>query len=322
MSNRDSARLLIHTPADSAVEYVEYMRILRDTAGVKWGISQIDNDMRPMRPGDVIGIIARPGHGKSTIAAYLTRKVAKDIVREGIDNEIALYVTFEQSTEEIDTFFEIPDSEAYSLTDLSFGRIDERTLIKDSIKRISLPVFIMGESITRRKTMPRMTFDTIYSEIENIEEDYKVKPRIIVLDYIQIIPVDRKDDRVQQVGEAIVRSKELARRVGCPVVVCVQAGRGVDKYEAKVPTAADCQWASAIEQAADALIGIWRPALTEQVGSHKTINGKDIEVTQNLLIAKLLKQRMASAGHVWFLNFAPQYVRLSDMELNHADLNL
>jgi replicative DNA helicase len=150
----------------------------------------------------------------------------------------------------------------------------------------------------------------------------------VVLDYIQIIPVDKPSDRVAQVGEAIVRSKELAIDIGAPIVFCVQAGRRVDDYGEKIPTAADCQWASAIEQTADKLIGIWRPVLTEgedadPINVISTAGKREVKITQTLFIARLLKQRMAQAGQTFILNFAPQYVRLSDMELdqNYVDLN-
>jgi hypothetical protein len=102
------------------------------------------------------------------------------------------------------------------------------------------------------------------------------------------------------------------------VVLCVQAGRKVDEYEEKIPGASDCQWASDIEQTCDKLLGIWRPVLTEDPDQDIKVNGQVYKPTQGLLIAKLLKQRMAPAGQKFVLNFAPEWVSLMDVESSGA----
>jgi len=318
----DNFKTLIHTPADLAVEFIDYARKIKANPGITWGVPSMDKVIIPMRPGDVTGIIARPGHGKSTSAAYLARHIGKQIAEQGIKDQCVVYVTFEQSIEEIESMFEIEGDSGYDLSDVAWGRADIDAMIKASVKRLSLPVVLIGKSQSRRKQTPRMTVDNVYRALASLEEDYKVKPSLVVLDYIQIIPVEKASDRVTQVGEAIVRSKELAIDIGAPIVFCVQASRKVDDYGEKIPTASDCQWASAIEQTADKLLGIWRPVLTEDADAVLNMGGKEIKITQNLFIARLLKQRMAQAGNTFVLNFAPQYVRLSDMELHHADLNI
>lgn len=316
---KPNLRALVHTPADLAVEYVTYVENVKRYPGVTWGVPSLDRTIIPLRPGDVAGIIARPGHGKSTLSAFLSRRtaqaIASDPARAG---ECVVYVTFEQSTEEIEAFFQI-DSGEYSVTDLAWGRVDIEQIKRHSLKRPSLPVYLIGKSVTSRVRVPRMTVDNVYGALSTMRDDYGVKPILIVLDYVQIIPVDRAADRVHQVGEAIVRSKELALDMACPIVNCVQAGRAVDSRESKMPGAGDCQWASAIEQVSDKLLGIWRPALTEE-GSTVKVNDMVLPLTQSLFIAKLQKQRMSSAGHVYYLHFEPQLVKLADMELQEVRL--
>ena len=321
MSASDDYRTLIHTPADLAVEFIDYARKIKANPGISWGVPSMDKVMIPMRPGDVTGIIARPGHGKSTTSAYLARHIGKQIAETGAKDQCVVYVTFEQSIEEIESMFEIDGDSGYDLSDVAWGRADIDAMIRSSVKRLSLPVVLIGKSQSRRKQTPRMTVDNVYRALASLETDYHVKPSLVVLDYIQIIPVEKAADRITQVGEAIVRSKELAIDIGAPIVFCVQASRKVDDYGEKIPTASDCQWASAIEQTADKLIGIWRPVLTEEPDAVLNMGGREVKITQNLFIARLLKQRMAQAGQTFVLNFAPQYVRLSDMELHNADLS-
>lgn len=274
----------------------------------------MDRAIIPLHPGDVVGIIARPGHGKSTLAAYLIRRTALEILESNKERECVVYVTFEQAVEEIEAMFQAGGD--YTVSDLAWGRADLDVVRAGAVKRLRLPVWLIGDSILRRKRTPRMTVENVYRALSTMEEDYNIKPALIVMDYAQIIPVERSRDRVEQVGEAIIRSKELARYVGCPIVMCVQAGRRVDHYDNKIPTASDCQWASQIEQAADKLLGIWRPCLTEPDGQMiDYAPGKQTPTTQRLLIVKLLKQRMEAAGHVFALHFAPEWIRLADLEL-------
>lgn len=321
MTTKDELKTLVHTPNDCGVQFVDYYREQRKTGGLKTGIPIIDRSLNPLKPGDIVGIIARPGHGKSTIGAYLARKVALDLALAGNQSQCAVYVTLEQTIEELESLFELPDDLSYDATQLSRLEIDEKQVLTQSLKRAALPVWMLGNSSVRRKMTPRLTIQNIYDSLMLIEDEWGVKPAIIVIDYVQIIPIERSAERVQQVTEAIIGANELADRIGCPLVLPVQARRDVDKYDRKIPTASDCQWASAIEQVADKLIGVWRPSLTEDNDSYVDLDGQEIKVTPQLAIARLLKQRGGPAGITWPLYFSPQYLKLAEMDIKHFDLN-
>lgn len=315
MNNTGDFRTLIHTPQDCGLEFIEYHRDVMSIAGVETGIKSVDGAMIPMKPGDVIGVIARPGHGKSTFMAYLTRKIARDLLKQNRENESAVYISYEQSIEEIEAYFQLPGDGLYNLTDISRGHVGIDTLIKNSTGRAALPVWMLGNSITRRKTTPRMTFDRVVESLHYMEKEWNQKPALIAIDYVQIIPIEKSAERVTQVTEAIMQTKELAKRFACPILIGVQARREVDDRKAKIPTAGDCQWASAIEQVSDKLFSLWRPILTEEEGAIVgKLNGSNILATPTLLVAKLLKQRFGPAGQVFNLYFAPEYLRLEEME--------
>lgn len=313
---------LVFTPSEISTAYVEYAEKIREHAenGLTWGVPSMDKAIIPLRPGDVVGIIARPGHGKSTLAAYLAKRTAARIAQEnGHKKQCVIFCTFEQTVEECEAFFQCGTQ--YNVSDFAWGKVPMDIIKRNAVSRIDLPVWLMGKSLIRRREAPRMTPDVIYRAIDSIESDYGVKPALVVLDYIQIVPVAHARERIQQVSEAILKSKELAGDIGAPIAVCVQARREVDTYKSKIPTAADCQWASAIEQASDKLLGIWRPCLTEQkvMGEMVKVNGQEVQLTQNLFVAKLLKQRWYSAGHVFLLHFDPAAVKLADLEMRHGE---
>lgn len=309
-------RRLIHTPAEQAQEFVAWAQAQAEHPGIPWGVQAIDKRVIPLRPGNLVSIIARPGHGKTSLLAFLARQEAKRIQARGTaDKEAVLYCTWEQAAEEMEAFFQTDGQ--MSVTDIAWGRADVNDLIKRSLDRAQLPIWVVGHGIGRgARGTPRMTPQVVLDAITSLEADYGVKPALVLFDYIQIVPIDSyADSRVTQVSEAVVRSKELGLRVGCPVVMGVQAGREVDGRKLKIPDMADAQWCSGIEQTSDKLFGLWRPILTEGRNAPDVrIDGRDWPVTNELLVVRLLKQRFAPGSWTWALHFAPQYLTLCDME--------
>ena len=320
MANKADYRELIHTPADLASEHVQWAQSLQDVPGVPFGISSVDKKVIPMHPGDMIIFCARPGHGKSSILAYLARAEAKRIIERGKgQEECVVFVTFEQVTEELNAVLQV--SQKHSVNDIVWGRVNMDEVREQAIKRVSLPIWLIGDSLARTGAKsPRMYPETIFEAIEWIKEEYGRKPTLLCFDYIQLIPIPAEGDRQKQVIEAAHRAKELAKRVGCPAAVAVQAGRDVDKRDNKIPTMQDAQWSSSIEQAADKFFSLWRPWLTEpHIDSYGnpavvTLDNQDYTVTQELLIMSMLKQRFDNGRWTWALHFRPEYLQICAIE--------
>ena len=148
-------RNMVHTPADLAAEFVQWAEFIRDTPGIKFGVPAIDNLVIPMRPGELISLIARPGHGKTSLLAYFAREQAEVIRdRNGAGSEAVVYVTWEQSAEELEAFFAA--NERYSLSDVAWGRADIEAIKRYAVKRAGVPIWIIGHGIGRAgRKMPR-----------------------------------------------------------------------------------------------------------------------------------------------------------------------
>lgn len=93
--------------------------------------------------------------------------------------------------------------------------------------------------------------------------------------------------------EAVNKAKDLAISFGCPVVLGVQAGRQILDREYKLPRIDDGQESSNIEQSSDKVISLWYPIKTEMPGDR--IEGIPYEVSENLLICGLIKQKLGIA---------------------------
>lgn len=320
-------RDLFFAPADLGALYVEYGDYLQKTPGITWGVSSIDSKIIPIRPGQLCFIVARPGHGKSTTAAYLAKKTALEIKAAGEQNKkCVVYISLDQPVEEI--YAMLQSDETVKLNDYAWGRVSHETLARKAIDAVDVPLWAIGRSVMQRRA-PRLTFQNIYAGLERMEAEYKIRPALVIIDYIQIIPIESKQTRTDQVSEAVIRARELAAQLAVPMLILAQATRGVDSYENKIPRLSDCQHSSAIEQDADKVFGVWRPILTEESEtlSVRTVdrlgNAKmqEVDITENLFVIGNTKQRMEKSGARFFCYLDPALVKLSDLELERENRN-
>jgi replicative DNA helicase len=312
----EASRWFLHTPAESSTSYVEWAEQRSREPGITWGCV-LDKHLIPLHPGDLVALVSRPGHGKSSLMAYMARREAKNIQARGMaEKEAAVYVSWEQSVEELEAFFQSGDT--YTSTDMAWGRVDLEVVRKQAIKRPALPVWMMGYSIKdANEERPPMTVDMVYQAIRDMYHEFGVRPTLICLDYLQIIPIPGKHadkERVAKVTEATIRAKHLAMEVGCPILAGVQASRDVDGRRNKIPAMSDAQWSSAIEQTADKQLALWRPIRTEDPDEVQQvrIGGVEYDITGSLFVVKLLKQRFDSGTGVWAVNFVPQTLEMGD----------
>ena len=97
-SSSSDFRALVHTPAELAAEYVAWAERIKRDPGITFGVQAIDKMVIPMRPGELISLIARPGHGKTSLLAYFAREHARRIMeRDKVESEAVVYVTWEKS---------------------------------------------------------------------------------------------------------------------------------------------------------------------------------------------------------------------------------
>ena len=78
-------RFFVQSPGDLAQSYVRWAEQLQTNPGITYGCV-LDKHLIPLHPGDLMAVVARPGHGKSSWMAYMAKKTAKDIVKRGTQN--------------------------------------------------------------------------------------------------------------------------------------------------------------------------------------------------------------------------------------------
>jgi replicative DNA helicase len=316
-SDQFNARQLVHTPAEMMTELVQWAEGIQRDPGITFGIDAIDKVVIPMRPGNLVCIIARPGHAKTSLLVYLARQEARRILERGTQNtEAVVYTTWEQTSEEL-TAMLMADVDI-DFSDISWGRASLDAIKRKAIKGVKQPVWIIGHGISRAGlSIPRMTPDLVLAAIESMRKDFGITPTMMLFDYLQLIPTRVAKERVQQVTEMPIRLKELAMRIGAPAVAAVQASREVDGRTPPLPELNDAQWASSIEQTADKCFSLWRPIKTMEEDDEVEVSGTTYVVNETLLIVRLLKQRGDRGRYTWGMYFNPSLLKLAELETRH-----
>jgi replicative DNA helicase len=317
----NARRFFLHTPADANQAYIYWAEQLATAPGIAYGCV-LDKHLIPLHPGDLMAVVARPGHGKSSFMAYMAKREAAQIVRRNTqDKEAVVYVSWEQPIEEIEAFFQ--SGADYNSSDMAWGRVSMEVIKRKAVQRASLPIWTIGHSLRHANMKkPTMTVDVVYEAIESMYREYGVRPTLVCLDYLQIVKTNKGGDRLVQVTEATYAAKELAMTVGAPIIAGVQAGRKVDEYKKPVPTMSDAQWSSAIEQTADKQISLWRPSKTHDQNAHPSIEvgGINYMNDEDLMVVKLLKQRFERGYGVWAIRFKPHTLQVWDYETREINL--
>lgn len=320
-SDLELLRSIIFPPGRANVEYINYAEHLRSSPCVTWGVKAIDNRLVPFHPGDLVTIIGRPGSAKTSLLIHLARREAQRIHAAGEDESCVVFVTWEQSVPELEAMLQA--DEEITLDDIAWGRADIDKMITKSQHRAELPVWLIGlglgdAGLSRVEMTPEVVFDalSLLGDGTIHGQDMKIKPTLMLFDYVQLIPPDKAArQKWERVYEAVNACKRLAVRVGCPVVIAAQAGREVDGFDDKLPRLGSGQMSSAIEQASDKVIGVARPVTFMDDGEVFTgTDGRRYEVSDYLLVMKLLKQRMTSPVGKWYLYFNPATFKLAQMQ--------
>jgi replicative DNA helicase len=278
-------------------------------AGIRLGLPDVDRQMLPLRPGELVTVTGRPGNYKSGLMQYWARRVAGELVEADDQQGIVVYVTWEMAIEEIG-LYDLAAGAALNAAEVAQGRLDDAAferLRAAAMKRACLPLWLIGHSIERRKKRPRLTLSNVGRALMWIEEHMEFKPRIVFLDYLQQMEPERRSgqeiNRRMDIFENVHRCKDMALALGCPVVLGVQAGRQVDGRDWKLPQLGDQMESANVEHTADKMLSVWMPKTSEEHGWPLGKTG--LVVSDNLLILGLVKQKLGPAGGWWSLYVDP-----------------
>lgn len=241
-------------------------------SGVRVYIRDFDSHTLGLQRTDLIVLAARPAMGKTAFAVQAAKRQAENGNRVGI---FSLEMSATQLVERIfanELRIDINALKRGSLHTSQWQELDART------KHVAgLPIYLCDSACL-----------TI-SEIASIAKKWKLKHGIDILyiDYLQLITVDaiamRHMNREQQVASISRRLKQLAKELDIPIVALSQLSRAVESRGSKRPMLSDLRESGAIEQDADMVLFLHRPAY---YGELTDANGDDLRNRCEILVSK------------------------------------
>jgi replicative DNA helicase len=129
------------------------------------------------------------------------------------------------------------------------------------------------------------------AKARRMHQQYGIK--LFVIDYLQLLHSTsrRADNRQQEIADISNGVKALAKELRVPVIVLSQLNREMEKEKNRKPRMSDLRESGSIEQDADVVAMLYRPAMDEEEGPSPDQEA----VPVNLLIAK---QRNGPTGDV------------------------
>lgn len=223
--------------------------------GLSSGFDSIDGILCGLRPGNLIVLAARPGHGKTSLAAAIALSVAR--AGDGV-----LSVSLEMAADElVERLLSLQSGVSHRR--IRDGRIDDPVegdqLTEASNELARMPLQVLDQ--------PQVTLSDIATHTRLLNRQHGLK--LLIVDYLQLLePTDRKQVREQQVADQSRSLKMLAKSIGIPVLCLAQLNRGVENRDDKRPRLSDLRESGAIEQDADAVLFLYRPGANDPNEDH------------------------------------------------------
>jgi len=301
---------LIYTPAQVSTLTLQALEAREQgkDIGLTLGIECVDKVLLPLLPTELVTVLADSGNYKTGLMQWVARSVAAQLDATG--DECVVYVTAEIAVEE-SGLLDLGYTTGVDVAEMARGNIsDWDSLRQAAIRRGVIPVYVFGHSIGRRKSRPILNMNQIGLALRRLEDDMRLHPCLILLDYLQRIAPDRGHEQVRlEFGETVNRAKDMALSFGSVVMMASQVKHDVSTRAWKLPTMEDGLETSTIKHASDKIIGCWRPFVTE--GADAVVGKRGLKADKDLLILGIAKQKFGPTGDWWPLSvdFARNQIR-------------
>ncbi len=208
------------------------------------GYKALDNRLGGLRRSDMIVMAARPSLGKTSLALGIARNAAV--------NQKARVAIFsvEMSHEQLVQRFLASEAGV----DSHRLRLGEQTEAEE--RRIMEATGILSEAPIFIDDSPVLGVIEMKSKARQLHFEKGID--LIIIDYIQLMYGNGRDNRVQEMTEISRAIKQMARELNVPVIAVSQLSRAAEQRLSHRPQLSDLRESGAIEQDADVVIFIYR----------------------------------------------------------------
>lgn len=246
----------------------------RDRAGRLWlGFPTLDNIIAGLRPGEVLGWMARPGIGKTLVLGHIAQHVAE--------------------TDFGHVFFSLEMPAAQIVDRLASGFYGlPRHIVRERLEAGVLNSAEYTAAFQRFVLVdaPGLDVGTMAAKLRQIQAGpLRGAPvRLVTVDHLGLIGGDRRMSTYDRVSTQARELKELAKRFNVAVILAVQVNREAGGDGSKELHLGSARDSGVVEEAMDYLIAMRR------LDRSQTLPKYEREKYTDVLFAKVVKNRHGS----------------------------
>lgn len=270
----------------------------RDVVGLPTGFIELDRVTSGLQPDQLIIIAARPSVGKTAFALNIAQNV-------GTKSKVPV-VVFSLEMGAIDLVYRMICSEGIiNASHLKTGQLTDDewnsfTVATNTLK--DAPIFIDDSA--------GIKVSEIRAKCRRLKQQ-NPDLGLIVIDYLQLIEGNGRENRQQEVSEISRQLKKLAKELSVPVIALSQLSRGLEQRQNKRPILSDIRESGSIEQDADIVAFLYREDYHQHEGDDPD-EGFDDELPDNTVEVILAKNRSGARETVNLL-FKKEYNKFSSL---------
>jgi replicative DNA helicase len=277
----------------------EMPQLQGQVTGLATGFTRLDEMTSGLHDGELVIVAGRPGMGKTAFGLRVVENVA---VEQG---KACAVFSLEMSSEQL------VQRLLCSRAKVSSHRLRTGRLRDAEWTNLNYAVGPLSESPIFLDDSASLSIWDLRTKARMLKSQYDIQ--LVMVDYLQLMTAHERTENRQQEISLISRSlKGLAKELGIPVIACSQLSRLVEtRGGEKRPILADLRESGAIEQDADMVMFVYRPAAYKlSMEEREAIRGTEEENLAEIIVAK---QRNGPTGTIK-LTFLEDCIRFENRE--------
>lgn len=288
--------------ARATLDYQERRQQARQAGeciGITTGLQRLDALTGGWRGGQLIVLAGRPGTGKSAVMIHFTRAAA-------VAGVPVCIFSLEMPAGQLAGRMLVGGSGVNSAS-FRTGDVDAdgwRKLEQAAADLSALPVYINDRA--------NITIGAIRSQCKAMHR--KGKCGLVIIDYLHLLDTASRNTnstREREIAAASRSAKLLAKELGVPVILLSHLSRKIEERADKTPLLSDLRDSGAIEQDADIVLFIDRPAMYGQTEIETDRYG--LIPSDGVGIMHIAKNREGATGRL-YLRHNESLTRITDYD--------